>query len=216
MLIKITDKNLKDILGKTVKILNNGGIVAFPTETFYGLGVKFDMDDSLIRLYELKKRPVKKPMPLIIGSRKLLPSLVVSTNNSATALMDKFWPGPLTIILDAKRGLSRYLTVGTGMVAVRLPGESFALRLAEEAGFPITATSANISGMPPAENAEAVIKYFGDKIDMIIDGGKTPGGLPSTIVDATEKDIKILRKGAVSTSDIKNFMLITLKKLPNC
>ncbi len=206
MLIKITKNNLSETLEKAVEILKKGGIVAFPTETFYGLGVKFDMDDSLIRLYELKKRPVKKPMPLIIGSRELLPSLVVSTNNSATALMDKFWPGPLTIILDAKNGVSRYLTVGTGMVAIRIPGESFALHLAKEAGFPITGTSANISGMPPADNAEAVIKYFGDRVDLIIDGGKTPGGLPSTIVDATEREIKLLRKGAVSYSDIRNFM----------
>jgi len=206
MIVKITQNNLKTVIKKAVKLLNNGGIIAFPTETFYGLGVKFDMDDSLIRLYELKKRPVKKPMPLIIGSRELLPSLVVSTNNSATALMDKFWPGPLTIILDAKKEVSRYLTVGTGMVAVRIPGESFALHLAKEVGFPITGTSANISGMPPAEDAEAVIKYFGDRIDLIIDGGKTPGGLASTIVDATERYIKILRKGAVSTSDIRNFM----------
>ncbi|MEK6581884.1 MAG: L-threonylcarbamoyladenylate synthase [Nitrospirota bacterium] len=206
MLIKITRNNLSETLEKAVEILKKGGIIAFPTETFYGLGVKSDMEDSLIRLYELKKRPVKKPMPLIIGSRKLLSSLVASTSNAAAALMDKFWPGPLTIILDAKKRVSRYLTVGTGMVAVRIPGESFALQLAKEAGFPITGTSANISGMPPAEDAEAVIKYFGDRIDLIIDGGKTPGNLPSTIVDATEGDIKILRKGAVSYSDIKDLL----------
>ena len=114
-----------------------------------------------------------------------------------------------------KKRVSRYLTVGTGMVAVRIPGESFALQLAKEAGFPITGTSANISGMPPAEDAEAVIKYFGDRIDLIIDGGKTPGNLPSTIVDATEGDIKILRKGAVSYSDIKDLLKGKLKKLPD-
>lgn len=205
MLIKITRNNLNEVLKKAIGILNKGGIVAYPTETFYGLGAKYDNEDSLKKLYKLKKRPEEKPMPLIIGAKELLPMIAASVNNLAIVLMDKFWPGPLTLILRAKKGLSNYLTAkaNTNKIAVRIPGESIALYLAIEAGFPITATSANISGMPPADSAKTVIKYFEDKIDLIIDGGKTPGGLPSTIVDATERDIKILREGVIPSQILK-------------
>ena len=200
MLIRINDKNLSDVIERAVEILNNGGIVAYPTETFYGLGVKFDNEASLRKLYELKKRPEEKPMPLIIGGRTLLSMIAVSVNKTAESLMDKFWSGPLTLLLKAKKDLSSYLTAGTGSIAVRIPGESFALHLAREAGFPITATSANPSGMPPAEDADAVIRYFGEKIDMVIDGGRTAGGLPSTIVDAAGESIKIVREGVIARS----------------
>ncbi|MDO8746354.1 MAG: L-threonylcarbamoyladenylate synthase [Thermodesulfovibrionales bacterium] len=197
MLIKISENNLAEVLKKAVAVLNNGGIVAYPTETFYGLGVKFDKGNSLKKLFELKKRQEEKPMPLIIGGRTLLSMIAESVNEIAESLMDKFWPGPLTLLLEAKKGLSPYLTAGTGRIAVRIPGESAAFYLVREAGFPITATSANPSGMPPAEDADAVIRYFGEKIDMVIDGGRTAGGLPSTIADVTEKKIKIVREGAI-------------------
>ena len=120
---------------------------------------------------------------------------------TAQSLMDEHWPGPLTLLFPAKDGLSEHLTAGTGRIAVRVPGESFALCLAKKAGFPITATSANLSGMPPAENAEMVKKYFDGGIDMLIDGGQTAGGTPSTIVDVTEDVPVIIRRGA---TDIDN------------
>lgn len=203
MLIKITENNLAEVLKKASAVLNDGGIVAYPTETFYGLGVKFDKENSLKKLFELKKRQEEKPMPLIIGSRASMSMIAASINEIAESLMDKFWPGPLTLILEAKKGLSPYLTADTGRIAVRIPGESAALYLVREAGFPITATSANPSGIPPAEDAETVIKYFGEKIDLIIDGGKTPGGLPSTIVDAAGKSIKIVREGVIAHHMLK-------------
>ena len=200
MLIKITEDNRKEILRKAIEILNDGGIVAYPTETFYGLGVKFDKENSLKKLFELKKRQEEKPMPLIIGSRASLSMIAASVNEIAESLMDKFWPGPLTLILEAKKGLSPYLTADTGRIAVRIPGESAALYLVREAGFPITATSANPSGMPPAEDADSVIRYFGEELDMVIDGGRTAGGLPSTIVDAAGESIKIVREGVIPRS----------------
>ncbi|MEW6740062.1 MAG: L-threonylcarbamoyladenylate synthase [Nitrospirota bacterium] len=196
MIIKLTDENLGEVINKAIAVLKNGGIVAYPTETFYGLGAKYDMDSALGRLYEIKKRPQEKAMPLIIGSREELFLITDSVNESARDLMDRFWPGPLTILFRARPGLSEYI-VSESKVAVRIPGESFALRLARAAGFPITSTSANISGMPPADSASMVSDYFGGGIDLIIDGGKTKGELPSTIVDITGDMPKTIRHGLI-------------------
>jgi L-threonylcarbamoyladenylate synthase len=202
--IKVNELNLEQVLHYTADMLKKGGIIAYPTETFYGLGAKFDMEDSLKKLYDIKQRPEEKAMPLIIGNKKLLTVITASMNKTAVSLMDRFWPGPLTLIFPAKENLSEYITAGTHKVAVRIPGESFALYLAITASFPITATSANLSGTSPAQDAETVIRYFGDKIDLIIDGGTTSGGLPSTIIDVTGDEIKMLREGAVKKELLKH------------
>ncbi|MDH5769356.1 MAG: Sua5/YciO/YrdC/YwlC family protein, partial [Nitrospirota bacterium] len=141
LLKKISETNMEQVLRHAVDALKNGSIIAYPTETFYGLGTKFDMEDSLKRLYDIKQRPKEKPMPLIIGNNKLLSVVAVNVNQIALSFIDKFWPGPLTLILSAKKNLSEYITAGTGKVAVRIPGESFALSLAKTADFPISATS---------------------------------------------------------------------------
>jgi len=201
VLLKVTFTNLPEVLKTAVETLKTGGIVAYPTETFYGLGVKFDLENSLKRLYEIKQRLKDKAMPLIIGEKRLLSSIALSTNSVAESLIDGFWPGPLTLLVPAKENISDWLTAGTGKVAVRIPGESFALRLARHAGFPITSTSANISGLPPARDVNTVITYFSNDIDLIVDGGETPGGLPSTIVDTTGNRIRIVREGAISIKD---------------
>lgn len=197
MIIKLTDENLGEVITKAIAVLKNGGIVAYPTETFYGLGAKYDMDSALERLYEIKKRPKEKAMPLIIGNREELSFITDSVNEQANDLMDRFWPGPLTILFRARQSLSEYI-VSESKVAIRIPGESFALRLAKTAGFPITSTSANISGMPPADSASLVFDYFGEGVDLIIDGGKTKGRLPSTIVDITGDLPKIIRHGSIN------------------
>lgn len=197
VLLKVTVTNLLEVLNTAVETLKTGGIVAYPTETFYGLGVKFDLEQSLERLYEIKQRPKDKAMPLIIGEKRLLASLASSINSAAESLINGFWPGPLTLLVPAEENVSEWLTAGTRKVAVRIPGESFALRLARHAGFPITSTSANISGLPPARDAATVRKYFSDDIDLIVDGGESPGGLPSTIVDTTGNGMRIAREGAI-------------------
>ncbi|GAB4411822.1 MAG: L-threonylcarbamoyladenylate synthase [Thermodesulfovibrionales bacterium] len=202
MHIRLDKDNIDKAISEAIDVLKRGGIIAYPTETFYGLGVRFDMDDSLKRLYKLKRRPEEKAMPVIIGEMGLLSSIVPpewlkNIPQVAKSVMDRFWPGPLTLLLPAREGLSEYLTARTGMIAVRIPGESFALQLAKKAGFPITATSANPSGMPPAVDAEMVLRYFDHKLDLLIDGGQTPGGLSSTIAEVSEGRIRIVREGAV-------------------
>jgi len=197
VLIKVTDTNIKQVICTPMETLEKGGIVAYPTETFYGLGVRCDSEEAIKRLYTIKHRPEMKPMPLIIGDRKLLSLLVTGINNRLSLLMDRFWPGPMTLLLPAKKNLSELITAGTQKVAVRIPGESFALQLAKSAGRPITSTSANISGMPPARNAEAVLRYFQNTIDLVIDGGPAPGRLPSTLIEVIGDEVKILREGAI-------------------
>jgi L-threonylcarbamoyladenylate synthase len=208
--IKLSKDILSVAIDKAIDALQGGALIAFPTETFYGLGAKYDCPDTLKRLYELKRRPQDKAMPLIIGSREMLrhiSSLERSSNasllSSASLLMDRFWPGPLTLLIPAKEGLTEYIAARTGMIAVRVPGESFALHLARKAGFPITATSANPSGLPAAVEAGDVELYFGNRIDLLIDGDAAPGGLPSTIVDLSGGVPRILREGAITRKEIE-------------
>lgn len=193
-------------LAEACRIIKEGGIVAFPTETFYGLGVKYDNTSALEKLYEIKKRPKEKAMPLIISDIKMLGMVSSSVNDIAKKLMSKFWPGPLTLLLNSKKDLSEFIVGETGKVAVRIPGKSFALDLARALEFPITATSANISGMPPADTPWNVVMHFGDSLDLLLDAGNTPGGKPSTIVDASGDEIRIMRKGVVPDEEILKYI----------
>ena len=185
-------------------ILENRGIIAYSTESFYALGVPATDEKAVKRLYELKKRPLEKPLPIIVGDMDALESITSGISPKAKELMKRFWPGPLTLIFQARENIPGLLTGGTGKVAVRIPGKSAALDLARVLKCPITATSANPSGKPPAEDPEAVIGYFGEEIDMVIDAGKSPGGRPSTIVDVTVTPPEILREGSVSLNLIEN------------
>jgi L-threonylcarbamoyladenylate synthase len=196
MLIRVSPVNIESALDDAVRILRQGGIIAYPTETFYGLGAKYDVEPALQRLCDIKKRPGKMAMPVIIGDLEQLELLTERIPDKAGALISKFWPGPLTLLFEARSRLSDFI-VAEHKVAVRMPGESFALRLARASGFPVTATSANISGMPPGENIQMVMNYFNDALELIVDGGELKSLLPSTIVDATGPELKILRQGLV-------------------
>ena len=187
----------KEVLEKSLNLLKGSGVIAYPTESFYALGVLATDEASVKRLCSLKNRPAGKPLPVIVGDMKTLISIVKSVPLQAENLMRKFWPGPLTIIFEAAGGLPALLTGNSGRIAVRIPGESAALHLARIARLPITATSANPSGTLPARSAQEVIDYFGEGIDLIIDAGETAGGEPSTIVDVTVTPLKILRAGRI-------------------
>lgn len=200
--IKITENNIDDTVRKASALIRVGGIVAFPTETFYGIGAHYADETVLRRIYALKHRSTDHALPLLIGNKKLLKLVTPSIHDITATMMKTFWPGPLTILFSARDGLHDLITAGTGKVAVRMPGASFALRLAKSLEFPITATSANISGRPAADNAEKVIGYFKDKVDMLIDGGSTSGILPSTIIDIVDNEIVIIRQGMIPKEDI--------------
>lgn len=196
-ILSLTEDAREEVITETLNVLKDGGIVAYPTESFYGLGVDAFNENAIKKLFDIKKRPPDKPVPIIVGSKEILKSIVKSIPQEAESLIERFWPGALTIVFEAIDTLPEMLIAGTGKIAVRIPGDSFALKLAIAADFPITATSANLSGMPPAQEPIEVINYFGEAIDLVVDGGKTPGEKPSTIVDVTATPIKVLRDGRV-------------------
>lgn len=199
-LIRVSEQNREEAVLEAAEAIRAEGIVAFPTETFYGLGVRYDSINALSRLCVLKQRSKDKALPVIVGDMAVLASLSGPPDAITLRLMERFWPGPLTILLEAGKDIPDLLTAGTGKVAVRMPGKSFALDLVRSLGFPVTATSANISGMPPADRADEVIRYFGEGLDLLIDEGPSPGGRPSTIIEVRGSEIVIVRSGTIPDS----------------
>lgn len=195
--IALTKKNTENAVIDAVKILKAGGIISYPTESFYALGAMAMNEKAVKKIFDIKNRPYGKPLPLIVNDMQSLLIAVKKIPDHATILIKKFWPGPLTIIFEARKEVPVLITGESRNVAARVPGESVALQIAKFIKVPITATSANLSSMPPAINAEAVLSYFGDNIDLILDGGQAPGGKPSTILDVTVTPNRILREGSI-------------------
>ena len=195
-----------DVLAAAVLALRNGGIVAFPTETFYGLAVDPRSSEAVRKVFALKWRRTGLPLPLIAASIEQIREHVGRMTPLAERLAARGWPGPLTLIIPASPLLSPDLHLSTGTVAVRVPGNGVARALAAAAGHAITSTSANRSGEPPSSTALHVIDAFGDGIDVLIDAGSTPGGLASTIVDATGDAPVLVRAGAMAWNRVLEFL----------
>jgi len=185
------------VLKKAAELLSAGGLVAFPTETFYGLGANALDPQAVGRVYAAKGRPESKPLLVLVDSVRMVQSLVEGVPAAAWTLMTKYWPGPLTLVFRARGNLPVELTAGTGTVGVRMPGHPVAFGLVRTAGFPVTAPSANLSGEAPPTTAADVQRIFEGKIELILDGGPTKGGLPSTIVDVTVTPPRAIRRGAL-------------------
>jgi L-threonylcarbamoyladenylate synthase len=181
----------------SVDVLRAGGIVAFPTETYYGLAVDPFNREALSSLFAAKKRAASKPILTLINSREQLSLLARHVSSKFTLLMDQFWPGPLTLIFDAQENLPSLLTGDTGTIGIRQSSHPVANMLVAAFAGPITATSANISGQAPAITAQEIERYFGANINMVLDGGKTPGGMGSTIIGIKEDKLQLIRDGVV-------------------
>ncbi|MCS6287351.1 MAG: threonylcarbamoyl-AMP synthase [Nitrospira sp.] len=197
LILPFTDTSLDRILPDVRQVLDAHGIVALPTETYYGLAVRPTDETALRHLIELKGRPSDKPILVLIGSPEQLPRLVQSIPRAAALLMELFWPGPLTIVFPAESALPALLTAGTGTIGVRQSPLLQLQDLLRHTG-PLTGTSANRSSEPPLDSAAAVQRALGAEVDLILDGGHTPGGLPSTMVDARDRP-HLLRAGALPT-----------------
>ncbi|MDP2940046.1 MAG: L-threonylcarbamoyladenylate synthase [Candidatus Omnitrophota bacterium] len=179
------------------KILRQGGLVAFPTETVYGLAANLSHKKAVERLNSVKKRTEGKPFSVHIAEKEKIEKYAMNLTPLVYKLIDKFWPGPLTLILPSPEG---------GTVGIRMPKNPIALRFIYEAGVPIVAPSANISGNSPPKNIDQVLKDLNGLIDLAIDGGPTELGLESTILDLTIEPPKILRKGAIDEKEIKKII----------
>ncbi len=185
------------VLKEAAGVLLKGGLVAFPTETFYGLGANALDAAAVRRIFEVKGRPESKPLVVLVDSVRMAESLVKEIPAAALALMARYWPGPLTLIFRSASCLPEELTAATGTIGIRISGHPVAFELVRAAGVPITAPSANPSGEESPVTAADVDRTLHDRIDLILDGGPTTGGLPSTMLDVTVTPPRVIRRGAL-------------------
>lgn len=204
-LIKI-DTSIRDWdkqLSKAAEVLRNGGLVAFPTETVYGLGANALDKRAVKGIYEAKGRPSDNPLIIHIAEESSLESLVDYIPPSAMVLIDTYWPGPLTLIMPKSGKVPSIITAGLDTIAIRMPSNPIALALIKKAGIPVAAPSANSSGKPSPTSAKHVLEDLNGKVDIVIDGGNTDIGLESTVLDLTSDPPVILRPGGISCEQLE-------------
>jgi L-threonylcarbamoyladenylate synthase len=183
-------------LGRAVEVLRAGGLVAFPTETFYGLGASA-LDGAAVKaVFLVKGRAESKPVLVLVDSPEMV-TRVAEVSERARRLMARHWPGALTLVLPARPVLPAELTAGTGTIGVRLSSHPVARGLVRALGGPVTAPSANLSGAAPPTTAAEVLRAFGGAIALVLDGGITPGGQPSTVLDVSVDPPRVIRQGPV-------------------
>jgi L-threonylcarbamoyladenylate synthase len=198
--------DFQNAINKASDILLAGGLVAYPTESFYGLAVDSTNENAIRRLFLLKQRSPCRPLLILIPSIEALDQYVAHIPPIARQLIDEFWPGALTLVFEAGQKVSPLLTAGTDKIGIRLSPHPVATALAQAIGAPITGTSANISGKPACRNAGEVSASFKEWVDLILDGGETKGRVGSTVLDITVDPPKILREGMVQKSDLEKYM----------
>jgi L-threonylcarbamoyladenylate synthase len=212
---------IEDSFEEAAKILRNGGLVAIPTETVYGLGANALDETAAAKIYQAKGRPSDNPLIVHIAKVSDMEMLAEEIPETAYQLAEVFWPGPLTIILKKKDSVPYQTTGGLDTVAIRLPANQIARTLIEKSGVFVAAPSANISGKPSPTTAQHVIDDLSGKVDMIIDGGQATLGLESTIVDLSGNDPMILRPGCITKAMLENVIgeidydPVVLQKAPN-
>lgn len=202
------DKPEQSHIAKAIRIIRTGGIIAYPTETFYGLGADAENERALARVFLIKGRDALKPLPVLIGSEEELTGLAKEVPETARLLIRKFWPGALTLVFNAAPRIPSRLTGGTGKIGIRISSHPLARLLAKNITRPLTATSANLSGEPACTQAAEVIRCLGDRIDAVIDGGETAGGLGSTVLDVTVDPPLLLREGAIPFALLQKELII--------
>jgi len=189
------------VLREVADMIKEGKLIAYPTETVYGLGTNALDENAVKRLLEVKGRP-RKPISVVVSDLDHV-ERIAEPNEVAMKLMEKFFPGPITVIVKKKDTIPSIVTAGTDKIGIRMPDYKIPLKLAEFSGVPVTSTSANISGKPSPTKPEHVMEDFMGKIDAILDAGETPLKIESTVVDTTTKPPRVLRVGAISLNEIE-------------
>ena len=201
--VKIDHANPRpDLISEAALIIKSGGVISFPTRYLYGLGADAFNADAVDRIFKIKQRPYNKPLLVLVDKQKDLTRLVRNVPSVATHIMERFWPGEVTIVFEAKDSLPENLTGGTDRIGVRMPEHPVALALTNSVKGPITATSANITGRGGCSRVQDLDPLIADKLDLILDAGPLKGGIGSTVIDVTVDPPKILREGAVSSKVI--------------
>jgi len=190
---------------RVVKIIASGGVIGFRTDTFYGLGADPFNAKAVRRISELKGRD-GKPILLLISDHTYVARFVTHQSNIFTLAADSFWPGPLTLVAKANPSLPEELTAGTATIGLRLPDDESVRTMVRLCGGALTATSANLTGEPPATSAEQVERYFSSRLDLIVDAGESPAKQPSTVLDVTSAVPRVVREGAVSREALKRVL----------
>lgn len=198
----VVDADAPAGLDRAVSVLRSGGIAAIPTDTLYGLAANPFDAAAVARLFAVKSRALEKALPLVAADIEQVRRTLGALTPLGARLAQRFWPGPLTLVVAAADTLAGEVTGGTGTVGVRVPALAVTRALCAACGFPLTATSANISGEPATVDPEEVVRQIGERIDVLVDAGPTPGGPPSTIVDVTGDEPRLIRTGAIAWQDV--------------
>ncbi|MFC1962443.1 L-threonylcarbamoyladenylate synthase [Chloroflexota bacterium] len=198
--------SLEQQLQKGIEILKQGGLVAFPTDTVYGLGADAFHNEAVERIYSIKERPHSQPFPILVADLSQAEAVAESWTPLASLLAQRFWPGALTLLLPKAKTVPSILSGEKGAIGVRLPHHPIPLALIKGLGNPIVGTSANRSGQRSPLTAQEVHLQLDNRLDLVIDGGRCPGGVESTVVDVTEAVPRIVRKGAISEEVIEAFL----------
>jgi len=204
--VNSNNSDMEKQIKQAINILKNGGVVAYPTDTVYGLGACMTDINAVDRIFQVKGRPKGMALPVLLADKKQIAEIVTAVTPSAKRLADEFFPGALTIILPKSANVPGIITGGGRTIAFRIPNHPVPLALVNGLGKPIVGTSANLSGQPSALTAAEVRTQIGDKIDMVIDGGKCPGGIESTIVDLSGEKPVIRRQGAITIEKLRKIL----------
>jgi len=196
------EKNFNTAILKSAETIDNGGLVAFPTETFYGLGANINNANALKKIFEVKGRADNAPILLLIGDMHMVEYYVSHIPESARRIMNAFWPGGVTLVFNASDAVNPVLSAGTGKIGIRYSSHPVPSAISKKLGYAITGTSANISGKAPPDSAEKALEQLGGKIELIIDGGLTRGVTPSTVIDVSNDNLAVIREGCISSEAI--------------
>jgi L-threonylcarbamoyladenylate synthase len=196
-----------EIIKEAVTIIQQGGVVVFPTRCLYGLGADAMNPAAVERVIKIKQRPRDNPVLVLIDSKNQLEMLVGKIPAAAGAIMKAFWPGRVTLVFDARDTLPDLLTAQTGKIGVRLPGHPVAAAMLRQINGPVTGTSANLSGRPACNHLADLDPHIAGRVDLILDAGTLQGGVGSTVVDVTEKPPRILREGEVTAGQIRSALI---------
>jgi len=195
-------------IAQIISALKKDKLVIYPTETFYGLGANCFSERAVAKIYRLKQRDGDKPLSVIVSGMDMVEEVTLERPVLFYSLSSQFWPGPLTIVLKASEKFPEHITGPSKTIGIRWPDHKWLNVLVEKAGFPITATSANLSGAKEISSPKEAFNVFNGKVDLLIEGGETKGKLPSTVISLVSGRLKILRQGAVSEEELKPFLYV--------